>query len=160
LGEKNTTIDRNKICNGILDDKTIELVVTLTVKEFYLNNTDPEAVPRYIINPIRYEIGRAHNFLKMATDLELSGTLDTEVTDENKLEIQRLNQLASNIAETLPTLEFFENLPLTVTPAVFFEGLIMSVKNETLSKQSTIYKIKNHRKKILRERLQFKKKTL
>jgi hypothetical protein len=47
-----------------------------------------------------------------------------------------------------------------VNPAIFFEGLIMSVKNETLSKQSTIYKIKNHRKKILRDRINFLLKNL
>jgi hypothetical protein len=158
LGKKIISIDRNKICNGILDNKIIELTITVTVKEYYLNNADPAAVPIYITNPIRYEIGRIHNLLKIATDLELSGTLESEVTDDNRIEIQRLVQLASDIAETLPTLEFFENFPLVVNPAIFFEGLIMSVKNETLSKQSTIYKIKNHRKKILRDRINFLKK--
>jgi hypothetical protein len=58
-----------------------------------------------------------------------------------------------DIAETLPDLNYFQSLPLDIDPANFFEGLIMSIKNEILSKQSSIYKIKNRKKKLLRERI-------
>jgi exonuclease III len=63
VGHKKISVDRNKICNGILDNVIVELTVTLSVKEFYLNNADHNAVPQFIINPIRYEIGRIYNLL-------------------------------------------------------------------------------------------------
>jgi hypothetical protein len=47
-----------------------------------------------------------------------------------------------------------------VDPAIFFEGLIMSVRNEILAKQSAIYRTRNHRKKILRARMHELKKNL
>jgi hypothetical protein len=146
LGNKRVRVDKNKICNGVLDNKIIELTVEISVKEHYLNNTDPEAVPRFVINPIRYEIGRIYRLLKLATDLELSGTAQNELNQRNLNDIAEWKQQAHDIAETLPNIEYFTNLPLAIDPANFFEGLIMAVKNEILSKQATIYKIKNHKK--------------
>jgi hypothetical protein len=40
-----------------------------------------------------------------------------------------------------------------VEPDVFFEGLVLSVKNEVLSKQATLFKIKKHRKRVLTDRI-------
>jgi exonuclease III len=158
LGTKKINIDRNKICNGILENKIIELIVEITVKEFYLNNSDPNAVPGHIKNPLKLEIGRIYNFLKQATNLELGLTaqdnLDQYPDPEPVFaEINLLTQHAMDIAETLPDLNYFQSLPLDIDPANFFEGLIMSIKNEILSKQSSIYKIKNRKKKLLRERI-------
>jgi hypothetical protein len=160
IGRKQITVDRNKICNGILDNVIIDLTVTLAVKEFYLNNADRNAVPQFTINPIRYEIGRIYNYLKMATDLELSSTIESDLTDLNRRNIATWTEMALDIAHTLPNLEFFEQLPLSVDPAIFFEGLIMSVRNEILAKQSAIYRTRNHRKKILRSRIFELKKNL
>jgi hypothetical protein len=147
LGREKTRPDRNKICNGILDNIIIELTVSLAVKEFYLNNADANAVPGFVTNPIRYDIGRIYHFLKLATDSELNFTLNNNLEDQRNNNIAEWKQLAIDIAETLPNIEFFQDLPLVTDPANFFEGLLMSVKNEILSKQSTIYRVKNHTKK-------------
>jgi exonuclease III len=153
LGSKFKKVDRNRISDSILKNNIVELVVSITVKECYLNNADHNAVPRYTINTLKSEIGRILTRLAFATDLEFSATKNNNLNDETKEHISNLIMGAEEIAETLPDLVFFENLPLSVTPDFFFEGLVLSVKNEILSKQAAIYKIKNFRKKILRDRI-------
>jgi exonuclease III len=153
MGVSNKKPDRNLVCDSILNNKIVELVVELTVKENYLNNADPDTIPRYTVNTLRSEIGRIHNRLASATNLELSAIKNNNLNNVTKNEIEELIKNAIDISETIPDLSYFENLPLGVPPDIFFEGLILSVKNEILSKQSTIYKIKNFRKKILRDRI-------
>jgi Reverse transcriptase (RNA-dependent DNA polymerase) len=153
LGTAVKKIDRNKINTGILDNPKIKLAVELSVKEAYLNNADLNAVPRYTINTLRSEIGRVFSKLSQATDLELSAIKENSLDNDTRIRISTLVDDAVDISETIPELEFFENLPVTVLPDIFFEGLILSVKNEVLSKQSAIFKIKKFKKKVLRENI-------
>jgi exonuclease III len=153
IGNRLAERDRNKICNSVIDDKTVELIVALTVKEFYLNNADPEAVPRFTVNTLRFEIGRIHSKLKTATDLELNLLKTNNITQADRDLLKNILNEAEDIAETLPGLEFFENLPTNCDPDIFFEGLVLSVENEVLSKQAAIYKTRNLRKKLLTEKL-------
>jgi hypothetical protein len=154
IGKNKILPDRNKISNGILSDPSVKLIIELCVKEAYLNNADPEAVPRYTINTLRFEIGRINQRLKSAADIEYNAILTDTFNDPVRIEINNLIADSFDIAETLPGLEYFENLPLVIGPDVFFEGLIFAVKNDVLSKQSAIYKTKNFRKKVLRERIE------
>jgi hypothetical protein len=158
-GKKRVPIDRNKISDNIIDNPTFELLVKLTVKETYLNNADPESLPRYTINTLRAEISRVHIRLKRAVDIELEMLKNNMVTDIKINEISALLSEASDIAETLPDINYFENLVLRVEPDIFFEGLIFAVKNEVLSKQSAIYKIKHFRKKSLAAQIEIQKKN-
>jgi Reverse transcriptase (RNA-dependent DNA polymerase) len=153
LGKRQKKPDRNLVCDSILNNKIVKLVVEITVKENYLNNSDLNAIPRYTINTLRSEMGRIHNRLAAATDLELSAIKNNNLNIATSVQIEQLVGSAFDIAETIPDLNYFENIPLLVPPDIFFEGLILSVKNEILSKQATIYKIKNFRKKILRDRI-------
>jgi hypothetical protein len=98
-------------------------------------------------------MGRILTRLVLATDLEFSAIENNNLNNETRAQITNLIRGAEDIAETFPDLEFFENLPLSVTPDFFFEGLVLSVKNEILTKQATIYKIKNFRSRILRDRI-------
>jgi exonuclease III len=153
LGKKKVPVDPNKICNNILSEPIIGLVIELTVKEAYLNNADPDAVPGHLITGLKQELGRIFSRLKTASEIELNN-LRIEIPDPVAImEAQTLINESFDIAETVPSLEFFESIPLAVEPDNFFEGLILAVKNEILSKQSAIYKTKNFRKKILRERI-------
>jgi exonuclease III len=157
-GKTRAPIDRNKISDNIIDNPAVELLVKLTVKETYLNNADPESLPRYTINTLRAEIGRVHIRLKRAADIELDMLKNNTVTDLKIHEITELLSEAGDIAETLPDINYFEDIVLRVEPDIFFEGLIFSVKNEVLSKQSAIYKIKHFRKKCLAARIEALKK--
>jgi exonuclease III len=153
LGNSKKSTDRNKINDTILDNDAIKIILETTVKENYLNNADPMAVPRYMINTLKAEIGRVHHKLKIASDLELAAINDVNLDNDIADTVIRLVQESREIAETLPGLEFFEALPVSCSPDLFFEGLIYSVKNEILSKQAAIYKIKKFKKKSLRDRI-------
>jgi exonuclease III len=152
-GKQKVKIDPNKVCNSIINDPAVEIITELAVKEFYLNNADPNAVPRYTINTIRYEIGRILSKLKRATDIEYAALANNTISDPVRAEIANLTQEAGDIAETLPDQEYFESLPVIINPDTFFEGLVLSVKNEILSKQAAIYKTKNLRKKMLSKKI-------
>jgi exonuclease III len=159
-GMKRIPVDRTKICNNILDDDIVKTVIELTVKEFYLNNADPDSVPRYTVNILRFEIGRIMTKLKESTDTEMALLRTGNIPEPEQNRIANLISDALDIAETLPDLAFFENLPSNVEPDVFFEGLVLSVKNEVLSKQASLYKLKNFRKMVLRENIARLKKNV
>jgi exonuclease III len=147
-GKQKARIDPNKVCNSIINDQTVEIITELAVKD----NADLNAVPRYTINIIRYEIGRILNKLKRATDIEYAALASNTINDPVRAEIANLIQESGDIAETLPDLEYFESLLVTSNPDIFFEGLVLLVKNEILSKQAVIYKTKNLRKKCCQKK--------
>jgi hypothetical protein len=152
-GHLRKKFDPNKIKDTILDNQIVQLVVELTIKENYINNADPESVPRFMVNNIRSELGRIFYRLNQITNLELNLVREENFDNNLQLRIAELLGEAHELSEMLPPLEFFENLPLVTPPDVFFEGLVMSVKNEVLSKQALIFKTKKHRKKVLADRI-------
>jgi uncharacterized protein YbcI len=159
-GKGRKRFDPNKIKDSIIENAVVKLIVKLTVKENYINNADPESTPRFLINNIRSELGRIFYRLKLMSDLELN-LVRADNHDENiMLRINELLNESQDLAELLPPLEFFENLPLSTAPDVFFEGLVMSVKNEVLSKQAAIFKTKKHRKRVLADRIDALKKDI
>jgi exonuclease III len=153
LGNNKRKHDLNKISDTILSDNLTGTILGAAVREAYLNHVDRNSVPSFITNPIKIDIGRMYNFWREADQTEyehvLAGTLSDVITDR----ILELRRNAADILESLPDLEFFENLPLSCEPDLFFEGLIMSLKNEILAKQSKIFKLKRLRKDTLRKEL-------
>jgi hypothetical protein len=131
----------------------VKLVVEVAVKEFYLNNADPDTIPRYIVNNLRMEFGRVYTRLLAATNLELTAVRENTLNNDTKLQIALYLNEASDILETMPELSFFENLDLIPEPDFFFEGLVLAVKSEVLSKQATIFKTKKFRKLLLTDRI-------
>jgi hypothetical protein len=57
------------------------------------------------------------------------------------------------LLDGLPRIDYFESLDLTCDDKSFFETLIMSVKNVTLSAQHNYYKIKTISKDTLKKRI-------
>jgi hypothetical protein len=151
LGKPAINPDRNKVSDQILSNPIVELVVELSVKECYLNNVDFDVVPRFTVNTLKSEIGRIYNKLSSASTLELNAIKNNTLNDNVRTQVENLISEGLAIAETLQVLEYFENLLVTATPDIFFEGLVLSVKNEVLSKQSSIFKVKNFRKRMLRD---------
>jgi hypothetical protein len=152
--------DLNKVKDSILDLLPVRITVELAVKEFYLNNADPDATPRYMINTLRFEIGRIFEKLKTASNIELAAITNNNLDAAVQTRISEIITEAQEITETLPKLHVFENLPLATEPDIFFEGLVLSVKNEILSKQAAIFKRKKLRKSLLAERLENCKKQI
>ena len=52
--------------------------------------------------------------------------------------------------EDMPNLEFFENLPVTHNPDVFFQTLANCIRNNVLAHQSTIYILRKVNKNCLK----------
>jgi hypothetical protein len=124
LGKAKVRHDKNKIQDSLLTDNTIKLTVELAVKEFYLNNADPATLPRYIVNTLRFEIGRILNKLSTATAIEFNGLKNNTFDHNTSVQIAELIEEATHASETLPALEYFENLILGCDPDFFFEGLV------------------------------------
>jgi exonuclease III len=85
--KKNQPRDPNKIKESILDMIPVKLVVEVAVKEFYLNNADPDTIPRYIVNNLRMEFGRVYTRLLAATNLELTAVRENTLNNDTKLQI-------------------------------------------------------------------------
>jgi hypothetical protein len=151
--KKTKSRDPNKIKDSVLDLLPVKIAVDLAVKEFYLNNTDPDTVPRYVITGLRLDFGRVYSRLSEASKLELLALRENNLDNNTKIRIAQMVSDAADISETLPTLEFFEGLDLLPEPDIFFEGLVLAVKNEVLSKQASIFKIKKFRRKLLTDRI-------
>jgi hypothetical protein len=153
LGKTLRKHDKEKISNGIIDNPIVAMVVELSVKEAYLNNCNPDTIPRYVVRDLRMEFGRIYSKLKNADTLELE-LIKNGAGNENVLDmIKNLRSEAKDILETIPDLEFFVNMDLNCTPDFFFEGLIHTLKNEVLSVQSRIYKLKTARKTEIRKEI-------
>jgi exonuclease III len=159
LGKNKTPVDRNKISDGILDNPIVGIVVDVSVKEAYLNHCNRDTTPPYIVRPIKLEIGRVFSKLKTASELEMQNLLSEEIDNEMVVRINSLRKEAADISEMLPDQEFFESLILNCNPDLFFEGLIHSIKNEILSEQSKIYKIRKAKKVHLLKELERLKKN-
>jgi hypothetical protein len=125
----------NKIDDRLTNNAETDIMVRSTVFESYLVHTDDEAFHRYRKNELMIDIGRINNLMRIYFNLKTNA--------ENENQIQNMLAEASAILETLPDPEFFFNLPLSCEDDFFFEGLIMEVKNNTLSLQKKISKCKN-----------------
>jgi hypothetical protein len=82
--------------------------------------------------------------------LEIAMGTNVEGTEES---IQLLRREVVQLLDELPRLDYFESLTLTCDDKSFFETLIMSVKNVTLSAQHNYYKTKTVSKETLKKRI-------
>jgi hypothetical protein len=113
-----------------------------TVFETYLQHANPDVFPAFRKNLLLIDLGRIIS--KINQFHETAGFNHLELIEE-----------ISNIFETMPDLDFFEQLDKTCKDAVFFETLISNIKNVILSEQHKIFIDKNRKydriKKLLVE---------
>jgi hypothetical protein len=107
----------------------VTLLVKTKVLESYIIHADPDAVPGFLVRNFLIDIGRIERLIK----IWIKNELDHDIISE-----------AESIFETLPDLEFFEQLPRESSADFFFEGLVSVVKTSVLSLQAGIYKEKNN----------------
>jgi hypothetical protein len=98
-GKKLSNFDKNKIKDSILEQAVIQLAVELSVKESYINNADPDAVPRLTVNTIKSELGRIYYKLNMVTNLELEAITNDTMNPDLKLRLDNLLAEAQDLSK-------------------------------------------------------------
>jgi Reverse transcriptase (RNA-dependent DNA polymerase) len=147
---KKGTKNKGQIKNQILKDDCVGLRVKLTVMESYLHNSDPQVFPSYQKRVLLESIG---SILEKINRINLLRFKKNEQPVLYTVPVAELIQECKDSFELLPDLTFFEAIEKTCTDAVFFETLIMNLKNSVLTDQKKIFDAKNHKKKVLSKRL-------
>ena len=93
-------------------------------------------------------VGRILNLLNEIKTLELS--IATNGFNElHDLTVRGKRAEIKLIFEDLPELEYFENLNNRYEPEIFFQTLVSCIKNNVLSHQAHIFKLRSEKKNIL-----------
>jgi hypothetical protein len=143
---------RKKFVNKdtLLNDKLVKISAVVAAKDTYLthaNNTVPGGQRRAVSE----QIGMCFHYLEQIQKAELKITSEKNFVEKERL-VQQVEHLCKNLSanqETLPDLEWFENLDNDCEAGTFFEVITNNVRNNVLKIQNGIYKIKNNRKKYL-----------
>ncbi len=98
--------------------------------------------PNETRNNIQAQLGNILNNIRQITVAKTDIANGISV-DANTELITRYRTEIDTLFEQLPRLDYFENLSLSCDSKAFFETLIMTVKNISLSAQYNFYKIKN-----------------
>jgi Reverse transcriptase (RNA-dependent DNA polymerase) len=155
LGKKNKPVNRDNIKNQLINDPIVRATVAATVLEAHLQNADSNSFPSYEKNRYLLELGRIFNRIE-----DFNANKLIRLSNGNDIgNDQQLMVEIDEIFETLPDLEFFENIDKSCSADIFFESLLLSVKNSVLSQQHKIYKVKNAKKNLLLKRLNELKKN-
>jgi hypothetical protein len=125
LGKKIKMVNRDNIKNQIIDDPVIRATVTATVLEAHLQNADCNSFPTYEKNRYLLELGRIFHRIE-----EYNANKLTRINNGNDIGNDHyLLVEIQEILETLPDLEFSENIEKSCTADFFFESLVMNLKN-------------------------------
>ena len=153
--EKRRLPNKNIIKDTILNNVDLEFHVKAAVFDCYLLHYDPPDQGGLEVKTQHLAmVGRVMTLLSEIKNLDLTQSREgrndlTELTISGKRAEIRL------IFEDLPELEYFENLQNIYDPTIFFQTLVSCIKNNVLSHQATIFKIRNekrnHFNKLIRE---------
>jgi len=146
-------IRRDIIKDTILKNADLDAHVKSAVFECYLQHWSPPPVPGVdnnaaIIERNLLSIGRINVLLDEIKNLEHQMAL-SGFNEYQDLEINGKRGEIALIFEDMPNLEFFENLNLDYEPEIFFQTLVSCIKNNVLSHQATVFKLKHEKKKHL-----------
>jgi hypothetical protein len=133
----------------VLKDKDTQFHVQCGIIETYLQHST--ANDRFSIEErqtLLTNIGRIMNNLREINLLELN-MAKNGINDMEDLRVAGLRAEVRLLFDDMPELGFFENLELMCDDVVFFEALANCTRNNVLSHQATIYKLKNARKHTL-----------
>jgi exonuclease III len=153
----NKASNKQIIKDNILSDIDLPNYVRCQVVEHYLQHaTICDNFPLDTKVQFLQTIGQIvtkHNSIRK-TLLEIASG---EANEGAHAAIAALRNEVVQLLEGLPRIDYFESLDLTCDDKSFFETLIMSVKNVTLSAQHAYYKIKTISKETLKKRIRFLK---
>jgi len=147
-------INRNIIKDTILNNPDLDAYVKCAVFECYLlhcervqQNNGNVGGDAFIDEHIA-TLGRVMNILNDIKSIELNMALNG-FTEQQDLIVNGKRGETRLIFEDLPDLEFFENLNVNYEPEVFFQTLVSCIKNNVLSHQANIFKLRSQKKNLL-----------
>jgi hypothetical protein len=140
------------ISNKDLDDDLLDFVVLTSAAETYLQNTDTIVVGNHNKIHLLETCGSIKNLIRLCGPpchliLGLQD-LETATAQRNRY-LTRLAILKNNFP-----LHEVENIPINCSPDIFFETLMISVKNDVISHQSFMRKTKLNMISALKRNLQ------
>jgi len=148
---------KNIVKDCILKNVDLPSYVKASVIECYLQHYEPddnlENLPdREEVRNHLTVIGRIMTLLKDISNLEIKQAVEGH-TERDDLLIEGKRGEINLLFDDLPELAFFENLPNNHNPGVFFQTLANCIRNNVLSHQATIYKLRKENKSRLNKRI-------
>ena len=159
---KPKTVRKGIVKDTILDNVDLPAHVKAAVFECYLQHCVPTLLPRpdditrpdaETINTHLLTVGRIMVLLDEIKNLELKLAVEGH-NERDDLIISAKRAEISLIFEDMPDLEYFENLYTECNPSIFFQTFANCVKNEVISHQNSIYKLKKENKTRLNKKIQ------
>jgi hypothetical protein len=136
------------ICNKILRDPDIELIVDLSVKETYLIYQErPVENKRALLAGIGTNVGRIR---EAGLNKSFYRLVDLDPADE--LRRQQLLTLINDFRSSADFLSIVD-YPVNINDDLFFEMLLNNIRNDIIGYQCYVFREKSLSKKILLERL-------
>ena len=149
---------RDIIKDTILKNQDLPLHIRSAVYECYLQhwvpglNTDGTVTTLIVVNAHLLTIGRISVLLEDIKNIELRAAV-TGWDNFNELLVAGKRAEINLLFDDMPPLEFFENLSTGPDPSIFFETLTNCIKNNVLSHQSTLFKIRGLKQTLLKKRI-------
>ncbi len=149
----NKHANKQTVKNTILNDIDLPNAVRCQVIEHYLQHAlvcdeFPEEAQINFLQTIGQVVSKQKQI--KTTLLEIAMGTNADGAEES---IQLLRREVVQLLDMLPRLDYFKSLSLMCDDKSFFETLIMTVKNVTLSAQHTYYKTKTVSKETLKKRI-------
>jgi hypothetical protein len=120
LGKTISAKNFNKLNYKILKEEVICILIKSKILESYVIHADPYTVPGFVRNNILIDIGRIERMVRQILESKYDFDPLLPVRDDDSDE---LLEQAMDIFETLPDIEFFENITLSCADDYFFEVL-------------------------------------
>ena len=153
--KKDIKKNKQKINDTILFNEDLGTYVKCHVIDCYINHssiTQNFSLERK--TELMAKIGRIFKLISDTQNLKIELAMDGNVQwPLHGATIEQNLQNIENLIDGLPEIEFFENLTLECGRDIFFEVLIMTIKNSALSFQSLHYKLLNIKKTKIKKQL-------
>jgi hypothetical protein len=142
---------KQQIRDTILGDEDLSTTVRVTVYEHYLQHAEiTDDFPFETKTDLLLKVGRVFTKLDQIKEIRLRIASGIDPMANDGLLVTCRTDIL-DLFEQLPRLDFFEQLVLSCNSVSFFETLIMSIKNVTLSQQHFFHKAKNSKKNNLQK---------
>jgi hypothetical protein len=144
-------VNRSVIKDCILNNRLTILAAQLCIKETHLIHANSDIMPRGERRNLLEHVGLGYFYLSEITKMEKNFCTEKNLTEKRLIQ-GRLEAAYDDLGacvETLPDLDYLNNMEKECDDVLFFETLVNNLKNMTLKIQDSIYKAKILRKKNL-----------